>query len=103
MKRFGIFWTIGAGAAIFVSVAAFVMNRSVDDRTRGSMPALDPNLIAQGQEIFRFDTFGNETFWTDTLRLHEVINSSVDPTTALEVGRSPAPFPYKITSPTALP
>lgn len=86
MKRFGIFWTIGAGAAIFVSVAAFVMNRSVDDRTRGSMPALDPNLIAQGQEIFRFDTFGNETFWTDTLRLHEVIGSSVDPTTALEVG-----------------
>lgn len=47
---------------------------------------LDPNLVAQGKEIFRFDTFGDETFWTDTLRMHEVIQSAVDPTTALDVG-----------------
>ena len=39
-----------------------------------------------GKQIFRFDTFGNETFWTDTLRLHEVIAKAVDPTTALSVG-----------------
>jgi mono/diheme cytochrome c family protein len=43
-------------------------------------------LIAQGKLIFRFDTFGDETFWTDTLRMHEVIQSAVDPTTALSVG-----------------
>ncbi|MGH7570719.1 MAG: c-type cytochrome [Gemmatimonadota bacterium] len=49
-------------------------------------PPLDPNLVAQGKEIFRFDTFGDETFWTDTLRMHEVIASAVDPTTALAVG-----------------
>jgi hypothetical protein len=78
--------TVGAGAAVFLSVAAFVVSRSEDDRTRHTLPALDPTLIAQGQEIFRFDTFGNETFWTDTLRLHEAIGTSVDPTTALEVG-----------------
>ena len=30
--------------------------------------------------------FGDETFWTDTLRLHEVIARAVDPTTALTVG-----------------
>jgi cytochrome c5 len=40
----------------------------------------------QGQQIFRFDTFGDEQFWTDTLRLHEVIQSSVSPATALSVG-----------------
>jgi mono/diheme cytochrome c family protein len=40
----------------------------------------------QGQQIFRFDTFGDEQLWTDTLRLHEVIQSSVSPTTALGVG-----------------
>jgi len=40
----------------------------------------------QGQQIFRFDTFGDEQFWTDTLRLHEVIQSSVSPATALAVG-----------------
>jgi mono/diheme cytochrome c family protein len=39
-----------------------------------------------GKEVFRFDTFGNETFWTDTLRLQEAISLAVDPTTALSVG-----------------
>ena len=42
--------------------------------------------IEQGQQIFRFDTFGNETKWTDALRMHEVIRTKVDPTTALSVG-----------------
>jgi mono/diheme cytochrome c family protein len=45
-----------------------------------------PEDIAQGQQIFRFDTFGDETFWTDTLRLHEVIQAGVSPLTALSVG-----------------
>lgn len=47
---------------------------------------LDPALVAQGKTIFRFDTFGDETFWTDTLRLHEVIRASVSPAIALSVG-----------------
>ena len=43
-------------------------------------------LVAQGKQIFRFDTFGDETQWTDKLRMHEVIRSAVDPSTALSVG-----------------
>jgi cytochrome c5 len=43
-------------------------------------------LVAEGQQIFRFDTFGDEQVWTDMLRLHEVVEKSVDPTTALKVG-----------------
>jgi mono/diheme cytochrome c family protein len=46
----------------------------------------DPELIAQGMDIFRFDTFGDEAFWTDVLGMHEVISTSVDPVTALSVG-----------------
>lgn len=46
----------------------------------------DPALVAQGQQIFRFDTFGDETMWTDTLKMQEVINTAVDPKTALSVG-----------------
>jgi mono/diheme cytochrome c family protein len=42
--------------------------------------------IAEGQKIFRFDTFGDEQLWTDKLRLHEVVEKSIDPTTALKVG-----------------
>jgi cytochrome c5 len=45
-----------------------------------------PALIAEGQKIFRFETFGDEQVWTDKLRLHEVVEKNVDPTTALKVG-----------------
>jgi hypothetical protein len=38
-----------------------------------------------GQKIFRFDTFGDEQFWTDVLRLHEAI-PSVTPEAALKLG-----------------
>jgi mono/diheme cytochrome c family protein len=43
-------------------------------------------LAAQGQQIFRFDTFGDEAFWTGTLKMNEVIGQAVDPVTALSVG-----------------
>jgi hypothetical protein len=50
------------------------------------VPPPSPALIAEGQQIFRFETFGDEQVWTDTLRLHEVVEQHVDPTTALTVG-----------------
>src|SRR5215212_818552 len=55
----------------------FVVALVISERAQGQ--------IDQGQQIFRFDTFGDEQLWTDTLRLHEVIQSSVSPTTALAV------------------
>src|SRR5688572_29656508 len=42
--------------------------------------------VREGQQIFRHETFGNEKFWTDTARMHEVVQSSVSPATALKVG-----------------
>ncbi|HEY9014321.1 MAG TPA: c-type cytochrome [Gemmatimonadales bacterium] len=45
-----------------------------------------PAQLAQGQQTFRFDTFGDESFWTDTLRMHEVVTAAVSPVTALSVG-----------------
>lgn len=47
---------------------------------------IDPAVASEGKQIFRYDTFGDETQWSDTLRMHEVIASAVDPTTALSVG-----------------
>jgi mono/diheme cytochrome c family protein len=44
------------------------------------------DLLSEGKRVFRFETFGDEQLWTDTLRMHEVIEKSVDPTTALKVG-----------------
>src|SRR5688572_5321089 len=42
--------------------------------------------IEEGREIFRYDTFGDEQQWTDRLRMHEVIESAIDPLTALKLG-----------------
>ena len=40
---------------------------------------VDSGLASEGKEIFRFDTFGDEQFWTDKLGLHEVVEEKVDP------------------------
>lgn len=53
-----------------------------------------PDLIAEGRQIFRYDTFGDEDFWGGQLRLHEAIEGEqfggvgpgVSPATALAVG-----------------
>ena len=44
------------------------------------------NLQAQGRDVFRDDTFGNEVFWTDTARLHEVVQDHIQPLEALGLG-----------------
>jgi mono/diheme cytochrome c family protein len=58
---------------------------SSPDFARGGTP-LNPKTLSEGQLIFRFDTFGDETFWTDTLLLHQAIAANVSPLTALSVG-----------------
>src|SRR6266513_6095626 len=49
-------------------------------------PVLDAEAVARGRQIFRHETWGDERFWTDTLRLHEVIQTVVSPALALAVG-----------------
>src|SRR5437762_2879051 len=64
-------------------------NGSAPATPTGAAPATDdfsPATLAAGQRVFRFDTFGDEQFWTDTARMHEVVQKSVSPTTALSVG-----------------
>jgi hypothetical protein len=75
----GVVATVGCG------VAALMVACGGGDGPSGP-ESPDPILVAEGKEIFRFDTYGDETFWTDTLRMHEVIQAAVDPTTALAVG-----------------
>jgi cytochrome c5 len=47
---------------------------------------IDAALAAQGKDIFRHNTFDDERYWTDTLRMHEVVQGGVSPATALSVG-----------------
>ncbi len=51
-----------------------------------NLPPLDPQLVAEGQQVFRYETFGDETFWTDVLQMNKVIETGVSPKTALAVG-----------------
>jgi hypothetical protein len=81
---FSLLRAAGAAAVVGASVTALMVACS-DQGPAGPEPP-DPALAAQGKDIFRFDTYGDETFWTDTLRMHEVIQAAVDPTTALAVG-----------------
>jgi hypothetical protein len=66
------------GAASTVLILALMIGIR-DSNSAASVSQLD------GREIFRFDTFGDEQLWTDTLRLHEAIET-VTPATALAVG-----------------
>ena len=51
-------------------------------------------MLSEGRRIFRYDTFGDEAWWGDTLKLHQAIEGSksggvgpgVSPKTALAVG-----------------
>lgn len=60
-------------------------------RARASQAA---DLVAEGKQIFRFDTFGDEDFWGGQLKLHQAIEGEqfggvgpgVSPATALAVG-----------------
>jgi hypothetical protein len=78
-------WWGGVGVPVFLGLAVAFLMGACDDDPSGPEP-LDQELVAEGRTIFRFDTFGDETFWTDTLRMHEVIRTSVSPATALAVG-----------------
>jgi hypothetical protein len=52
------------------------------------------HILAEGRRTFRFDTFGDEGFWGDTIKLHQAIEGTrfggvgpgVSPKTALAVG-----------------
>ena len=61
--------------AVLLAGAAAACDTGTDPADRD--PVLDPTLVAQGKDIFRHDTFGDEVYWTDTLRMHEVIARAI--------------------------
>jgi mono/diheme cytochrome c family protein len=72
--------------AVLVSACGGGGSEIEAEASRQALLAKAQNMVSQGRHIFRFETFGDEAKWTDTLRMHEVIPAAVDPTTALLVG-----------------
>src|SRR5215472_2283754 len=80
-------WVLAAGQQPAASPAKNSANdQSITDNAK--------DMLQQGRQIFRFDTFGDEAFWGDTLHLHQAIagerlggvGPGVSPKTALAVG-----------------
>ena len=88
-----------SGAVLLATVTLFglmVTAQKVKSDSTSNDPTADNavQLVTQGRQIFRFDTFGDQTFWGDTLKLHQAIEGSalggvgpgVSPRNALAVG-----------------
>ena len=87
--RHATIYGIGVLALLVLTAGAAFRRHATQQAAPGGAVAIRGNpvdSVADGQRIFRFDTFGDEQFWTDTLHMNQVVEQSVDPTTALAVG-----------------
>jgi len=82
--------SVGMATLGVVALAAVLGGSAMEKPAAPAAPPAtaktSPALVAEGQRVFRFDTFGDEQVWTDALHLNEVVEKAVDPTTALKVG-----------------
>jgi mono/diheme cytochrome c family protein len=90
----------GLTAAVVVTVGVIAVTRASDAQSPARVP-MDPavadnarRMLDEGRRVFRYETFGDEAYWTDTLKLHRAIageklggvGPGVSPKTALSVG-----------------
>ena len=89
--------TLFAVAAAFLAAAILVwspLKRVIAEKPADAAAENASKMFAEGKQTFRFDTFGDEAFWGDELKLHEAIEGArlggvgpgVSPKTALSVG-----------------
>jgi hypothetical protein len=90
---------IAAGAVLIIAVGSAGLTLSRRVAAQSPQPA-DPiadnaqTMVNDGRKIFRFDTFGDEAYWGDTIKLHQAVAGAklggvgpgVSPKTALAVG-----------------
>jgi hypothetical protein len=78
--------TIGTAAALAIASLASSCgseDEPIEDERHANVPM---TLAERGQDIFRNETFNDEAFWTDQLRMHEVIAEQISPKLALSLG-----------------
>jgi len=90
----GFVFLLACAAAGLLALPGRTASRSALDRFDQTAAESAVEKFEQGRHVFRFDTFGDEAFWGDSLRLHQAIEGSklggvgvgVSPNTALAVG-----------------
>ena len=86
--------TVTLAGAIAMLVMFAAGTHAQKDKIAERINANAQQMVDEGRQIFRFDTFGDEAFWGDTLKLHQAIQGlkaggvgpGVSPKTALAVG-----------------
>lgn len=81
-------------ALVLSSVITFVQCKKNNNNNNENPGQPDPALVKQGKDIFRFDTFEDESFWSGLLHIDKAIAGAanggygpgVTPRTALAVG-----------------
>src|SRR5215217_9381143 len=78
-------WAVALGRLLLLLMAAgvlFELSGSSSAREQPQVPSGNQpvqtqatRLVDQGRQIFRFDTFGDEQFWGDSLKLHRAVRS----------------------------
>jgi hypothetical protein len=75
--------------AVFLALAAIALPGTKQARQKsqflGNAEDNAKQLIDQGRQIFRFDTYGDEAFWSGQLQMQQAV-SSLTPANALALG-----------------
>lgn len=80
--------SISLGLALLLALKFFSIAAQTNDGNGGNDNVISQNaeqMLVEGRQTFRFDTFGNEVFWGDTLKLHEAV-ARLSPRQALALG-----------------
>jgi hypothetical protein len=75
-------------ATLLLLAAIAVPDEDRDDKNQKNPRSAEENarqLIEQGRHIFRFDTYGDEAFWTNQLQIQKSVQT-LSPQTALSLG-----------------
>lgn len=79
---------ISLGVSVAFLVAAISLPAMKQDRKSRFLGNAEQNakeMIEQGRQTFRFDTYGDEAFWTGQLKIQQSV-AALPPTTALALG-----------------
>src|SRR5206468_9778804 len=84
-------FSVAAAGTLFLLALSPLAPANERTAARQAAPAADPiadhaaQMVAEGRQTFRYDTFGDQVFWSRILGIHQALKQ-VSPRTALAVG-----------------